>query len=120
MNSRDLNKRIAIYSTEPVSDGFGGFTTSGTLVGNSWAKIESVSPGKAKSLTDYGIDDPQNTIQITARKREDLVYNLEWHYVIYRGSEYKIVSTPTNTNFEDRFITFMATKKSISSNTAAP
>ena len=115
MNSRDLTKRIAIYSTEPVSDGFGGFLTGNTLVSNSWAKIESVSPGKAKSLKEFGIDDPQNTIQITVRKRKDLVYSLEYHYLTYRGQEYKIVSTPTNTNFEDRFITFMAAKKSISS-----
>lgn len=120
MRSRGFNKRIDIYSIEAVSDGFGGNTTSETPVSSSWAKIETMSSGKAKNLQDFGIDDPQNTIQITTRKRKDLVYDAEVHMIKYRGQDYKITSSPTETNFTGRFITFMATKISKSQTTPAP
>ena len=36
MRSRGFNKRIDIYETTTVSDGFGGSTVSDTLVTSSW------------------------------------------------------------------------------------
>jgi len=120
MSSREFNKRISIYSIKPVPDGFGGSTTSETLLSDSWAKIESISPGKSKSLAEFGIDDPQNSVQITVRKRKDLVYDAEIHFFKYSGQDYKIASAPTDTNFEGRFITFIGSKVSNSEITAAP
>ena len=118
MNSRQLNKRIQIWSSSQVADGFGGMTTNTALVSTSWAKIESISPGEARNIVSYGIDDPQKSYKVTVRKRNDLTYNSEEHFVKYRGNEYAIISEPTNVDFKDTTIRFIMKQVSNSSNEA--
>ena len=109
MNARELNKRIEIRATEIVSDGYGGNTVQDVLISNSWAKIESLRPGRNYNLQDFGLTDIQNSVLITVRKRNDLVYDPQTMYFVYRGKKYTISTAPTNVNFEDAFIVFVGT-----------
>ena len=111
MRGRDFSKRIDIYEVAEVSNGYGGYTVSESLVTTTWAKIESVSQNE-RNLAEFGIDDPQNTVRITVRKRNDLDLSSEIHLIKYRSSDYILISAPTNTNFTDRFITFLAKRRS--------
>lgn len=108
MRSRAYNKRFDLYDTTPVSDGFGGFTNAVALIGSSWANIETLS--SIKNSNDYGLLDANNSIVITTRKRNDITYNSESQYIMYRGEKYMISTSPVNTNFEDNEIKFIATK----------
>lgn len=112
MNSRDYNKRVEIWVTSAVPDGFGGNKVTSRLLTNSWAKLETVDLFSQNVLnTNYGLNDSANSLKVTVRKRNDLIYDLQRIYLIYRGQKYIIKSFPTNTNFEDNTITFIVTKE---------
>ena len=66
MKRNDFNKRIEIYSVSPVADGFGGYTTSATLVDRRWAKVEPLGAGTAS--TEYGLEDANRSVRIIIRK----------------------------------------------------
>ena len=105
MRSRKLNKRIDFYQTASVSDGYGGFTTSNTLLTTSWASLQTQTSEK---VSDLGLDYTKGNIAVTIREREDLSLSSKSNYFMYRGVKYTITSFPTNTNFTDGFITFFA------------
>lgn len=112
MRARGLNKRIEFYETTNVPDTFGGNTVSSALIATSWAKIETFNPGGRNSqTTDFGITNTQNAVIITTRKREDIDYTSINQYIMYRGNKYIISTAPTNINFEDSFIKFIATRQ---------
>lgn len=118
MRGRSLNKRIELWSITSVSDGFGGYTTSTALLSNSWANVKTFQPGRQNNISEFGLTDPQNTLIFTLRKRNDLVYNVENMYVIYRGVKYTISTSPTNVDFNDSTIVFMGVAESVKSNEA--
>ena len=118
MRSRKLNKRVAIWETNgtSVADGYGGSTLVPALLSSSWANVKTFQPGSRNNAsTDFGILDADNAIIVTVRKRKDLVYNLETMYLVYRSERYIINTTPTNIDFEDRYIQFICSKQSIKS-----
>jgi SPP1 family predicted phage head-tail adaptor len=107
MRGRDLTKRIEIWQTTPVADGVGGSTVSEAKIADSWAKIESLQPGKRVNFEQFGITDVNKAIVITLRKRSDIEYNPRNQFIKYRDKKYIISTTPTNKDFEDRFIVFI-------------
>jgi len=112
MRARAFNKVIEFWSTINVPDGYGGNTVNNALITKSWAKVETFTPGGRNSqTTDFGITNTQNAVIITTRKREDIDYTSINQYIMYRGNKYVISTTPTNVNFEDSFIKFIATRQ---------
>jgi len=112
LNARGYNKRVEIWLTKTVGDGFGGYTVISEILTNSWAKLETVDLFSQNVLnTNYGLNDSANSLKVTVRKRNDLVYDLQRIYLVYRGQKYIIKSFATNTNFEDNTITFIVTKE---------
>lgn len=109
MNSRAFTKRIKIYQTTEVDDGFGGITNGeDILVLDTWAKIENV-----KSLPQFqglGLDFTSENINITIRKRNDKPIDSTTMYVMYRDSKYSIVNEPINVNYDNVYVMFTATK----------
>ena len=85
MRSKRFTKRIDIYEMTTVSNGFGGYDVTPTLLGSSWAEVKTYQPGKYSNLSEFGLVDGQNAVQFTVRKRNDLDYNLETMYVLYSG-----------------------------------
>ena len=45
MKARNYNTLISVWINAEVSDGFGGFINSETLVKNIWAKIQTKNAG---------------------------------------------------------------------------
>ena len=86
MRSRKLSKRIEIWQTSNVSDGFGGNTVAETLIASSWAEI--ITLNNTNRSTDIGITSATNTIKIKLRKRKDITYNSINQYIKYRGFKY--------------------------------
>ena len=114
MRSRAFNKRIEIWDSIVVSDGFSGNTVNDYLVTSTWAKITTFNPGSRNNLTtDFGILNTQNAIVIVLRKRNDITFNTATQFVKYRGNKYTISTDPTNVNFEDSYIQFIGQRQEI-------
>tara|TARA_R110000787_G_scaffold10354_3_gene35217 strand:- start:259 stop:666 length:408 start_codon:yes stop_codon:yes gene_type:complete len=111
MRSRKLSKRIEIWQTSNVSDGFGGNTVAETLITSSWAEI--VTLNDTNRSTDIGITSATNTIKVRLRKRNDITYNSINQYLKYRGFKYIIKNQPFNVGFKDDIIEILAVKEEI-------
>jgi len=109
MRSRAFNKRIDIYESTDVADGFGGNTVTNVLVTSSWADIKHVNINSNLS-TELGILAASNSISLTMRKRNDITIDLETMFIMYRGEKYAIKSFPANVNFEDNVIKMICSK----------
>ena len=105
MRSRALNKRIEVWQTLSVDDTFGGKTTEDNIITTTWAKLESLDNVKVSAL---GLSYAKETLTVTTRLRDDFKYNSKLIYIKYRDIKYTIASFPTNENFTDAFITFIA------------
>ena len=113
MRARKYNKKIEVWQTAPLSDGFGGSTISETLLTSSWCSINTLD--RISRSTDFGITDTNDTIVVQLRKRNDLIYNSKNLYFKYRGYKYLIQSEPINIGFEDREIQITLKRESVKS-----
>ena len=111
MRSRGFNKRIEIWQTAAVADGFGGRQVTSALLSSSWAKIKTLDLNKSTLTSEFGVLDSSNSIEITMRKRNDLDYNTQTMFIMYRSEKYIIKSFPININFEDSYIRIICTKE---------
>jgi len=113
MRSRGFNKRIQIHETIDAPDGFGGNKITSQFITETWADIRSMSQNKpfTKDLTDFGISNKGLAIIVKVRRRNDLTYNSINQFIVYAGESYVISSFPENKNFDNSFITFIATKE---------
>lgn len=111
MRARGYNKKIEVWQTTIDADGYGGNGVTNTLISSSWCNIKT--PNKNYRSTDDGVTDTTNTLIVTLRKRNDLVYNSLNLYFVYRGVKYIISSEPVNVGFEDRDIQILITKESV-------
>lgn len=119
MRSRKLSKRIEIWQTSNVSDGFGGNTVAETLIASSWAEI--ITLNNTNRSTDIGITSATNTIKVRLRKRNDITYNSVNQYLKYRGFKYIIQNQPFNVGFRDDVIEILAVKEELkTANEIAP
>ena len=119
MRSRKLSKRIEIWQTSNVSDGFGGNTVAETLIASSWAEI--ITLNNTNRSTDIGITSATNTIKVRLRKRNDITYNSINQYLKYRGFKYIIQNQPFNVGFRDDVIEILAVKEELkTANEIAP
>lgn len=108
MRARGLNKRIEVYQTAGVSDGYGGSTVTPTLMTTTWAKLETLDSAQVTAL---GLDYTKNSLLVTTRKREDFDFNSKTIYIKYNSVKYTITSFPTDENFRHAFITFIAQRE---------
>jgi head-tail adaptor len=119
MRSRKLSKRIEIWQTSNVSDGFGGNTVAETLIASSWAEI--ITLNNTNRSTDIGITSATNTIKVRLRKRNDITYNSINQYLKYRGFKYIIQNQPFNVGFRDDVVEILAVKEELkTANEIAP
>ena len=111
MRSRKLSKRIEIWQTSNVSDGFGGNTVAETLITSSW--VEIITLNDVNRSTDIGITSATNSIKVRLRKRKDITYNSVNQYLKYRGFKYIIQNQPFNVGFRDDVIEILAVKEEL-------
>jgi hypothetical protein len=108
--ARRFNKKIQIWQTEKVSDGFGGFTVSESEVASVWAKLDTLDKFKY-SNKDLGTIDFANSVKVTTRDNPNLSINYKVNFIKYRGVKYTLTEVPILTNFEDNFVTFVMVKE---------
>ena len=111
MRSRKLSKRIEIWQTSNVSDGFGGNTVAEILIASSW--VEIITLNDVNRSTDIGITSSTNTIKVRLRKRNDITYNSINQHLKYRGFKYIIKNQPFNVDFRDDVIEIIAVKEGL-------
>ena len=88
MLAREYNKRVSIYQTTKVPDGFGGNTVAEVLLFSSWAKLETNGVGyKAK---DFGLQEFNDPLLFKVRFRHDFDYNSRTMFLTYKNDRYII------------------------------
>jgi hypothetical protein len=107
MRARGYSRQIEVWQTTPSDDGFGGDGVTTALLGKSWCNIKT--PSKDYRTTAEGITETNNILILTLRKRNDLVYNSENMFFVYKTVKYVISSEPVNVGFEDRDIEIIIT-----------
>ena len=80
MRSRKYSKRVEIWQTTGVADGYGGSTVTEALLLKSWARLRTINPER---LTALGLTDTTHAIQLGLRHRNDLDYNQEGLFIKY-------------------------------------
>ena len=110
MRGREFNKRIEIWQSVMVADGYGGNIPQDTFIGKSWAKLTTINGNTARNLDSVGVAETSQSIRVVCRKREDLPYNSVNLYVKYGGDKYSIISTPIDVDFNHSLIEFIMDK----------
>ena len=108
--ARKYTKRIELWNSAPVEDGFGGYTVTDFKLLDVWAKLSTLNKFKYKNV-DFGDIDLSNSIEITIRYRTDLTLDYKNMFIVYRGYKYTFSDRSINTNFLNNEITFLATKQ---------
>lgn len=87
MISRQYTRKIAIYKTTNVSDGYGGNTVADVLIGSYWAEVKQNSSFKDNSI---GKSDIKNNYSFKIRANSTLTPNIDNLSIIYKGSKYVV------------------------------
>ena len=106
MRGREFNKRIEIWQSVMIADGYGGHIPHDTFIGKSWAKLTTINGNSSRSLDSVGMSETSQSLRVVCRKREDLIYNSDDLYVKYAGDKYAIISTPIDVDFNHSVIEF--------------
>lgn len=89
MLSRSYNKRIEIWKSTAVEDGFGGWITSEAKIYKQWAYVKTKT---SVYNTDVGKILNVQYLEITMRKRIDYSLTINDHYIVYNCNKYVIDS----------------------------
>lgn len=87
MISRQYTRKIAIYKTINIEDGFGGNTVSDVLIGSYWAEVKQNSAFKDNSI---GRADIKNNYSFKIRANSTLTPDINNLSIIFKGSKYVV------------------------------
>ena len=87
MISRQYTRKIAIYKTTNVSDGYGGNTVTDVLIGSYWAEVKQNSSFKDNSI---GKSDIKNNYSFKIRANDNLTPDIDNLSIVYKGSKYVV------------------------------
>jgi head-tail adaptor len=122
LRARKYTKKIEIWQIADVADGYGGNTISETLITSSWANVKTLNNLRdTQRVGELGISDPNSTIIVSLRYRNDIEYNAVNQFLKYGGDKYIIKNAPTNKNLEGTEVEIIAVREATSSvTTLAP
>ena len=87
MKARSYTTKIEIKVRSEVSDGYGGYVPSESLVKKVWASVSS--KGAGYKFQQFGLNNFKNPVIFSIRGKNNL--NLtEKHFVIYKGRNFEI------------------------------
>jgi len=104
---RELRKQIEVWLITAVVDEYGDGNITSEKLYDMWADLRTL---KGRDITELGLDNKSLNIMVTVRKPDVFDFNAKKHFIKYKSEEYTIKSFPTNTNFDNRFIQFIAVK----------
>ncbi len=82
MIARQYDKRIKIYSTTTVSDGFGGNTITEVLIGSFWAELKQNSAFRDTAI---GMSNIKDNWSFNIRTNPTITVNMDNLTIEYRG-----------------------------------
>jgi len=107
MIARKYTKRIELWQTTPVPDGYGGNTVTTDLVATMWA---NVTAKRATRTNENGQNDNFVQTVFTIRNRYDLDVSIKDNFIVYNGLTYNIESV-LNKDLNNIDIELVATQR---------
>lgn len=89
MIARQYNRKIDVYKTDMVPDGYGGNTVTDVLIGSFWAEVKQNT-----SYTDNAVGDAILKASYTFKIRANSILNPDFGdmSIIYRGVRFMVNS----------------------------
>ena len=88
MISRQYTRKIKIYQTTSIDDGYGGALPSDVLIGNFWSEVKQNS---AFRDTQVGASDIKNNYSFKMRSTDKITPdNIDNLFIIYRDKKYVV------------------------------
>lgn len=88
MISRQYTRKIQIYQTTSIADGFGGYLPTDVLVGSFWAEVMQNS---AFRDTQVGASDIKNNYSFKIRSTDKITpSNIDSLFIMYRAKKYVV------------------------------
>jgi len=109
MRARGLNKKVYIWQTKTISDGFSSNIVYNELITSSWAKIETAK-STAGDLNSIGLENNSINLMITVRYRNDIEYHGINQFISYGGVNYMFVQAPNEVNLNRTFVKLITTR----------
>ena len=100
MLARQYSRKIAIYKTATVPDGYGGNTVNDVLIGSYWAEVKQNSAFKDNSI---GKADVKNNYSFKIRASLKLDMDINNLSIIYNGLKYVV----NDIRYEDELFRFL-------------
>jgi SPP1 family predicted phage head-tail adaptor len=100
MLARQYSRKIEIYKTINVPDGYGGNTVNDVLIGAYWAEVKQNSAFKDNSI---GKADIKNNYSFKIRASLKLDMDINNLSIIYAGSKYVV----NDIRYEDELFRFL-------------
>jgi head-tail adaptor len=85
MISRKYNRKIQIFKTTSVADGYGGNTVTDVLIGSFWSEVSQNSAFRDNQV---GMSDIKNNWEFKIRANPALVPEIDNLSIIYNSSKY--------------------------------
>lgn len=87
MISRKYTRKIEIYKTDSVVDGYGGNTVTDILIGSFWAEVKQNSASKDNSI---GLSVIKDNYSFKIRSTKKIIEDLDNLSVVYRNKKYVV------------------------------
>lgn len=100
MLARQYSRKIAIYKTVNVPDGYGGNTVNDVLIGSYWAEVKQNSAFKDNSI---GKSDIKNNYSFKIRASLNLDMDINNLSIVYNGVKYVV----NDIRYEDELFRFL-------------
>lgn len=100
MISRQYTRKIAIYKTTNISDGYGGNTVTDVLIGSYWSEVKQNSAFRDNSI---GKSDIKNNYSFKIRANDNLTTDIDNLSIIYKGNKYVV----NDIRYDDELFRFL-------------
>lgn len=111
--ARKYTKRIDIYFTNKISDGFGGNRTQENYLYSLWVMINTLNANSSfnNRQSDLGTYDKANSLRLLFRYNPQLDFNYKNMYFVYEGSKYFIQTKSVEINETKSEVEIFATRQ---------
>jgi len=104
MLSRKYNRKVEVYNTVPVADGFGGNISTDNSLGMFWAEVKMLSSFKDHAV---GVSDIKKTYSFKLRATNEITPLANDLSIIYKSQKY-VVNDITYDDENFRFVNIIA------------
>lgn len=87
MIARQYSRKIQIYTTESIPDGYGGFVVNDVAIGSFWAEVKQNSAYKDNAV---GISQIKDNYSFKVRASATLTPDVNNLSIIYKGKKFVV------------------------------